>query len=261
MILELSNICLSFTRNSEEPFKILDRVNLTVHKGKVTALIGGNGAGKTTLFNIISGFQTGFTGEIYLNSKSISDLKPYQIARAGIGRLFQDKQLMPDLTLLENMKIGSNDHSGELPFAYLFQKKKINKMEAEKEEKAINILNKLFGKKNKYVSMLHHKASNLSYGEQRLIGLARLLMGDYTVLLLDEPTAGVNIVYLDIIKDTILKMIKEEQLSILLIEHNINFVSKCADYCAFLNEGVIHYQGTSNEVLNNHEIRNSYLGI
>lgn len=261
MILELNHISLSLTRRRSDAFKILDGLNLAVPKGKITALVGGNGVGKTTLFNIISGFQRDFSGEVHFEGRPISGLPPHCVARKGIGRLFQGRQLMADLTLLENMKIASGDRAGELPFAYLVSKKKIDQVEAEKETKAISILNSLFGEGNKYTAMLHHKASALSYGEQRLIGLARLLMQDNSLLLLDEPTAGVNPVYIETIKSVILKMVQEKHASVLLIEHNMHFVQEVAAYCAFLNEGKIAYRGTTKEVMSNQEVKNSYLGL
>jgi ABC-type branched-subunit amino acid transport system ATPase component len=260
MILELKNISLSFT-GGKDSFKILNGLNLDVPKGKITALVGGNGSGKTTLFNVICGFQKGFQGDIIFNKEKINRLSSDQIARKGIGRLFQGKLLVQDLTLLENMLLASNDNSGEMPFTYLFRKKKINKKEKEKEQKAIDILNRLFGERNKYIEMLHHKGSAFSYGEQRLISLARLFMGNYSLLLLDEPTAGVNPVYIDTIKNIISQMIADGNTTVLLIEHNMPFIDGTAHHCAFIDDGIIRFRGTAEEVLGNQEVKNSYLGL
>lgn len=103
--------------------------------------------------------------------------------------------------------------------------------------------------------------SDFSYGEQRLICLARLFMGNHTLFLLDEPTAGVNPNYFKTIKLIMQKMIDQHNSTILLIEHNMHFVREIADYCAFINEGAIQYFGSPEEVLNNQQVRNSYLGI
>jgi ABC-type branched-subunit amino acid transport system ATPase component len=259
-ILELKNITLSFT-GGKDTFKILKGLNFSIEKGKITALIGGNGAGKTTLFNIISGFQQDYSGEIFFNGKNISKHSPDRIARKGIGRLFQGKPLLPDLTLLENMKLASGDCSGEYPFSYLLSRKKIDGKEREKEHQAIEILIRFFGENNKYLEMLHHKGSDFSYGEQRLISLVRLFMGDYSLLLLDEPTAGVNPVYIDTIKNIILQMITDGETTMLLIEHNMQFIDGIAHHCAFIDDGAIQYQGTTEEILNNQNVKNSYLGI
>ena len=109
--------------------------------------------------------------------------------------------------------------------------------------------------------MLDNKASTFSYGEQRLIAIARLLMGNDKLLLLDEPTAGVNPVYIATIKEMIRKMVRDEGLTILLIEHNMHFVRELADTCAYLDEGVIAKVGPASIVLDNKEVRNSYLGL
>ena len=261
MILQLKDIRISFTNARSEVFNLLNGVNLEVPEGKITALVGGNGTGKSTLFNIISGFQKDFEGEVLMEGKRLNRIPAHKISLMGIGRLFQGRQLMGDLTLLENMKIASDDKTGEFPFDALFRSKKIMMSEKAKEEKAISILKRLFGEDNKYLSMLNHKAFGLSYGEQRLIALACLLMGNDRLLLLDEPTAGVNPVYIDTIGDIIRKMVAEDGLTVLLIEHNMHFVRKIADYCAYLDDGIIAKTGLVNEVLDDKEVRNSYLGI
>lgn len=261
MMLQLKNISLSFTNGRKDTFKLLNNLSLSVERGKITALVGGNGSGKTTLFNIISGFQNNYCGEIIFNEKKINHLPPYHIAQEGIGRLFQDKQLIGDLTVLENMKIASDNSAGETPFTYLFNRKFIDKQEKEKEKKAIQIFEYFFGKENKYIKMLHQKANCFSYGEQRILGLALLLMNDYKLLLLDEPTSGINPKYIETIKHIILRIVQERNLTILLIEHNMHFVREIADYCAYIENGKIVQQGLTNTVLNSQYIKNNYLGI
>jgi len=260
MILTLKDIKLSFT-SAKDSFKILNGVNFTVEKNKITALIGSNGSGKTSLFNVISGFQKGYTGKVIFEKEPLHSLSPAQIAQKGIGRLFQGKPLCQDLSLLDNMKLASNDTLGEVPFSYLISRKKIDKREQEKEQQAIDILNRLFGTDNKYVEMLHCMGSDFSHGEQRIISLARLFMGNYSLLLLDEPTSGVNPVYISTIKQIIRQMVADGKTTVLLIEHNMPFVGDIADRCAFLSDGRIQYQGTPQEVLSNQEVKNSYLGI
>ncbi len=262
MILELKDIKLSFTDARSEVFNLLNGVNLSVEQGKITALVGGNGSGKTTLFNIISGFEDDYSGEVLFEGKRLNGIPSYKVSRCGIGRLFQGRQLMGNLTLLENMKIAAADTMGESnPFTAVLFPKRIEKAEKAKEEQAIAILKRLFGEANKYLDMLHHKASEFSYGEQRLIGLARLLMDNDRLLLLDEPTAGVNPVYIDTIKQIIRRMVEEDGLTVLLIEHNMHFVRELADTCAYLDDGVIAKVGPTASVLDDQEVRNSYLGI
>lgn len=261
MILQLKDIKISFANSRREVFNLLNGVNLDVPEGKITALVGGNGAGKTTLFNIISGFQPDFNGDVLMEGRRLNGLPAHNISLMGIGRMFQGRQLMGDLTLIENMKIASDDKTGEFPFDAIFRAKKIAASERTKEEKAISILKRLFGDDNKYLPMLNRKASEFSYGEQRLIALASLLMGDDRVLLLDEPTAGVNPVYIEKIGEIIRKMVDEDGLTVILIEHNMHFVRQVADQCAYLDDGVIVRIGAVDDVLDDKEVRNSYLGV
>lgn len=261
MILELKDIKKSFTNARQDVFNLLDGVSLDVESGCITALIGGNGAGKTTLFNIISGFEKDFSGQILFEGKDITRLPVYKISQIGIGRLFQGRQLMGDLSLMDNMKIASADQTGERPFESLLRSKKVREAEKQKEQKAIEILKKLFGEDNKYLKMLEMKASELSYGEQRLIAMARLMMDDDRLLLLDEPTSGVNPKYIDTFKKMIRDMVEKEGKTVLLIEHNMSFVHEVSDKCFYLSNGRIVKGGTVDEVLDDKEVRNDYLGL
>lgn len=240
MILELKDIRMSYTNARNEVSDILKGVNLLIEEGKVTALAGGNGAGKTTLFNIICGFEKGFQGQVLLDGQDISRLSAHRIARMGVGRLFQGRQLMGNLTLLENMKIADADRTGEMPFDAFLQPRRVTAREKVREENAKEILVRLFGAGNKFMEMLNDKASNISYGEQRLIALARLLMGRNKLLLLDEPTSGVHPDYIDRIGRIIRQMAKEEGMTVLLIEHNMDFVRDTADRTFSLEEGIIY---------------------
>ena len=261
MILELRDIKMSYTNARKEVFNLLDGVNFGVEEGKVTALIGGNGAGKTTLFNIISGFEKRFSGSVIFEDNDISRMAAHRISLIGMGRLFQGRQLMDDLTLMENMKIASDDTTGELPFVSLLQPRKVRQSEAKKEQQVIDILNKIFGENNKYLKMLDTKASQFSYGEQRLIAMARLLMGNDRLLLLDEPTSGVNPRYIQRFRTIIHNMVKQEGQTVLLIEHNMAFVRSLADSCHYLSGGKIVKSGRTNDVLDDEIVRNDYLGL
>ena len=133
--------------------------------------------------------------------------------------------------------------------------------EATKEQQAINILKKVFGDDNKYLGMLDHKASELSYGEQRLIAMTRLLMGNDRLLLLDEPTSGVNPRYIETFQRIIRDMVEKEGQTVLVIEHNMSFVQSVADYCHYLADGVLIRSGTTKEVLDDEIVRKDYLGL
>lgn len=251
---------MSFTNAQNETFQLLRGVNLAVEKGKITALVGGNGTGKTTLFNIISGFEKDYTGDVIFEDTNFNKIPAHRISLMGIGRLFQDGQLLPGLTLMENMKMASDDKTGEWPFSSLIRPKRCKDAEAKKEQQAKDILKRIFGEDCKYLKMLNDDASAFSYGEQRLLSLARLLMGGDRLLLLDEPTSGVNPVYIDTIEKIIREMVAEE-LTVLLIEHNMHFVRKVADICAYLDDGIIEKIGSTAEVLDDKNVRNSYLGL
>lgn len=261
MILQLRDIRISFTNAQNETFDLLRGLNLDVEKGKITALVGGNGTGKTTLFNIISGFEKNYTGEVVFDGKDLNSVPAHRISLLGIGRLFQDGQLMRGLTLMENMKLASDGTTGEMPFSSLVFPNKCKGAEKNKESQAREVLKRIFGADNKYLNMLDKDASAFSYGEQRILSLARLLMGNNSLLLLDEPTSGVNPVYIDTIEQIIREMKEQEGLTVLLIEHNMHFVRKVADICAYLDQGVIAKVGPTAEVLDDKNVRNSYLGL
>jgi ABC-type branched-subunit amino acid transport system ATPase component len=165
------------------------------------------------------------------------------------------------MTLMENMKIASDDETGERPFSSLLHPQKVHDSELAKEKQARKILTRIFGPKCKYLDMLDVNASSFSYGEQRLLSLARLLMGNDHLLLLDEPTSGVNPVYIETIEKIIRDMVDKEGITVLLIEHNMQFVRKIADICAYLDDGVISRLGPTVQVLDDKSVRNSYLGL
>lgn len=272
-ILNIESIRKSFVRNiinvrgkdEDEKYYILDDIDLILPKGKVTALIGGNGTGKTTLFNIISGFYKPDEGKITFkpNGKEIelTGLEAYRIARLGIGRMFQDNHIFQNMTVLENMLIADSNFFGELPFQSIIFNRKNNSIEKQRREKAETIFIDLFGNDNPFLKMKNDKAKNLSYGQQRLLGLARLLMGDYKLLLLDEPTSGVNPVVVEKIKEIIKYFVEQKQMSVFLIEHNMKFVLDVADFCHFMSKGIIATGGTPEDIIGNPEVRKTYLGI
>lgn len=261
MFLEIKDIRLSFTNAHNETFNLLDGVNLSVEAGKITALVGGNGTGKTTLFNIITGFEKGYSGDVVFEGRNLNRVSPHRISLMGIGRLFQGGQLLEGLSLMENMKMASDDETGERPFESLVRPRKVRAKEADKERQAKEILTDVFGADSKYLKMLDEEASAFSYGEQRLLSLARLLMGNDRLLLLDEPTSGVNPAYIEAIERIIRGMVEKDGITVLLIEHNMQFVRRIADTCAYLDDGVISKVGPTAEVLDDKGVRSSYLGL
>ena len=271
-ILEINAVRKSFTRNIinvrgeevDERFFIIDDLDMLIPRGKITALIGGNGAGKTTLFNAISGFTKIDSGQIIYKEKEpilINNLPPYKITRLGIGRLFQDDHIFPDLSVLDNMLLADSDTYDERPFVSFFKASESHKKRQDKIKKVQNVFISLFGDENFFLDKRNDLAKSLSYGQQRLLGLARLFMGNYRLVLLDEPTAGLNPKIVNQIIHIIRRMVKENNLSVFLVEHNMEVVLRLADYCNFMSHGKIAVFSTPEDVIGNDEVRKTYMGI
>ncbi|MFZ4520236.1 MAG: ABC transporter ATP-binding protein [Bacteroidales bacterium] len=271
-ILNIEKLSKSFSRKiinvrgseEDEKFFIIKDFFLNVPKGKIMAIVGGNGAGKTTLFNIISGFVKPDNDNVTLiktqETFNLVNLSPHKIARNGIGRLFQDNHIFPDLSVLENMLIACDSRFEELPFTAMLFPFRIKKTEADKIAKAKTKFDELLGEGNPLWQLQDSPAGNLSYGQQRLLGLARLFMQDYSLLLLDEPTAGVNQEIIQLMKKVITAFVEKGE-TVLLIEHNLKFVLDIADFCCFMSDGSISMIGTPVDVLENEDVKKSYLGL
>jgi len=252
--MKTDTLILSGISRSFGGLKAVDDVSVEFPPGRITGLIGPNGAGKTTLFNIISGFIRPDKGEIWWQGEKLSKYPPWTIAMKGIGRLFQDVRIFKKITAIENVLLGKSN-PGECPVNLLFNSKNVIAQYREDIERAREWL-AFVGLKEKENVL----AENLSYGQQKLLAIARLLMADSKVLLLDEPTAGINP---SLIKDLILmiKKFAESGRTVIFIEHNMNIVLEIAHWVYFLNEGRIVAFGRPEDVLGNHEVRLTYLGL
>lgn len=275
LILQIESVKKSFVRNirnirgkeEDERFFVLEDVTMMIARRKIIALIGGNGAGKTALFNIISGFTKADSGEILYSSMkedkpiTLNKLPPNKIAGVGIGRLFQDDHIFPNMSIINNLLIADSNKYGEFPLTSIIQIKRSKSEEQDRIEKARIILMDLFGKRNPLWEKRDNFAGGLSYGQKRLLGLARLLMGNYDLLLLDEPTAGVNPQVIEQIMRIIVRLVSEKEMTIFLIEHNMGVVLRIADFCSFMSHGKITAFGTPEDVIGNDEVRRTYLGM
>lgn len=231
----------------------VDVEHLEVPRGAITALIGPNGAGKTTFFNLLTGFDTPDTGEMEFNGKSVKGIRSHQIAKLGQVRTFQLTKALSLLTVLENMKLGAKDQAGEGIFRSLFPRF-WEKQEAEIEERAIELLKrfKLYEKKDDF-------AASLSGGQRKLLEMARALMTEPTLVMLDEPMAGVNPALTESLLGHVLDL-KKEGMTVLFVEHDMHMVRHIADWVVVMAEGKIVAEGPPDTVMKEQAVIDAYLG-
>lgn len=250
-ILTITDLSKSF-----DGIKALDGISATFEPGKITSLIGPNGAGKTTLFNIITGFLYPDCGKITFRGQDInSGIAVWQRANLGIGRLFQDVRVFEKMTVIDNILLAEKKQAGENPLISLLRLSKIKKMEKKYRQKAEKWLD--------FVDLqdkMNAPADSLSYGQQKLLAIARLLMGDFDLLLLDEPTAGVNPGMIDTILNVIKNLVAEGK-TVIIIEHNMNIVAEISHWVFFMDGGKITSFGLPEEVLGDPTVREAYLGM
>jgi branched-chain amino acid transport system ATP-binding protein len=233
----------------------VDNVNIGFRKNYITALIGPNGAGKTTIFNLISGIYNPTSGEIFFNKIKIDNLPPYRIAQLGIARLYQDIRVFRKLTVLENILVAFSDKEGENFLDGILKRKKVLDFQKQQIEKAKEYIN--FVGLDGYENQL---AENLSYGQQKLLAIARLMATDAELLLLDEPASGIHPELINKISNLILDL-KEKGKTIIFIEHNINVVLNIADWVYLFDEGKVVAFGLPEEIVYDKTTREVYLGV
>lgn len=249
-MLEVKNLSISFGG-----LKAVDDFNITIEKGQLYGLIGPNGAGKTTVFNLLTGVYKPDGGIILLDGKNIAGKKNIEINRAGVARTFQNIRLFKDLSVLDNVKVGLHNHHSYSTLAGIFRLPKYRKVEREMDERALELL-KVFDLEKEFAV----KASNLPYGKQRKLDIARALATEPKLLLLDEPAAGMNPNETKELMDTIQFVRDNFDMTILLIEHDMKLVSGICEKLTVLNFGHVLTEGPTSQVLNNPEVVKAYLG-
>jgi branched-chain amino acid transport system ATP-binding protein len=249
MVLEVKNITKKFGG-----IQALTEVSFQVEKGEVFGLIGPNGAGKTTMFNIMTSMFPPTSGEIVFSGQTLTGMKPHDITKAGVCRTFQNIRLFPDMTVLDNVTVGQHCRSKSGVWASVFKPKSQRLEEQTIRSKASELL-RLVGLEE-YAEAF---ADNLAYGQQRRLEIARALASEPQLLLLDEPAAGMNEKETNDLYELILK-IKELGITVLLIEHDMPLVMKVCDRMAVLNFGKKLTEGTPDEIKNNPEVIEAYLG-
>jgi branched-chain amino acid transport system ATP-binding protein len=235
----------------------LDSVSFSVKTGQIKALIGPNGAGKTTLLNAINGILPADSGHIYFLGQDIVGLSPDKIALCGISRTFQLIRLFTinNATVLDNVMLGAHMRLKPSLLESIFRRGKVNREERKARDEAMAIL-KLVGLEK----AAHTVPTALSFGNQRLVELARSLMTTPKMLLLDEPASGLNETEVKRFTELLLS-IREKGITILLVEHNMKLVMNIADHIVVLDFGKKLAEGTPQEICANAEVINAYLGV
>jgi ABC-type branched-subunit amino acid transport system ATPase component len=249
-ILETKNLYKAF-----DGVLAVDNINLSIEKGSVSSLIGPNGAGKTSLFNVINGFISQDSGSILFKGKVIDNFSVSERALLGIGRLWQDIRLFNNMTVIENLLAAKKEQPGEKLFKNFFTYNRVLNSEKENLKLAEQTLEFL-----QLSDKRHSLAQNLSYGQQKLLAIGRLLMNDAELLLLDEPTAGVNSVMIDEILKVI-KQLSETGKTIFLIEHNIPKALSISDWVYVMNQGKIELSDKPDYIYKTPELREIYITV
>jgi len=250
IILEAENVSKQFGG-----ITALKDYNLRLQKKELLGLIGPNGAGKTTVFNILSGLFPPTTGNIYFNGSCITNLKPHQTSSLGIARTFQNIRVFEELTVIDNIKVAFHLHHGKGVLPTLFSLPSFTRSEMEIHFKSLEILN-LFHLE----SMKDELTKNLSYGDQRRVELARAIASDPRLLLLDEPTAGLNPQETAQMVDLISYIHQKQNLTTILVEHDMKVIMGVCKRIQVLDQGMVIASGTPEQIKNNKKVVEAYLG-
>ena len=249
-MIRIDNVCKHFGG-----LKAVDHVSIEIAEGSITGLIGPNGAGKTTLFNTIAGLYAPTSGRIYLDDEEITDLKPHQLFNKGLLRTFQIAHEFTRLSVVENLMMVPAHQSGENLVNAWFRRGLVEQEERQINQRAMEVID--------FLNLGHiadEIAGNLSGGQKKLLELGRTMMVDAKIVFLDEVGAGVNRTLLREIGDAIIKLNREKNYTFCMIEHDMDFISRLCDPVICMAEGAVLAEGTADEVKNNEEVIEAYLG-
>ena len=232
----------------------LNDCGFTIQERRITCLVGPNGAGKTTIFNVITGFLRPDTGSVSFRGRRLDGLSPQAIVREGIARSFQNLRLFADLTALDNVMVALPGAFGEDPLGALFRPLHTARVERRRRAEAMERL--------AHVGLAERAADrvrNLSYGEQKLLTVARLLATGAELLLLDEPASGLAAGALDQVM-ALLRRLQSEGKTLLVVEHNTRVVQQIADQVLFLHQGHLMAEGTPQQIIADPALAEIYFG-
>ncbi len=230
-------------------------VSLDIEKGTITGLIGPNGAGKTTLFNVVAGVYRPTSGTVRLDGEDVTGLEPHDLFHKGLLRTFQIAKEFSSLTVLENLMMVPDAQPGEDLRHTWFNFRRVRERETEVRQRALEVIDFL-----EIPHLTEELAGNLSGGQKKLLELGRTMMVEAKIVLLDEVGAGVNRTLLNTIASSIQRLHREHGYTFFLIEHDMDFVSRLCNPVIVMAEGKVLTQGTADEVKNNEEVIEAYLG-
>jgi branched-chain amino acid transport system ATP-binding protein len=233
----------------------LRNATFSVAAGTIKGLIGPNGAGKSTLFNVISGVVKAETGRVYLSGRDITSLPPSQRCAARIARTFQTVQIFDDLTVIENVEVGCHSRTRAGLWAGTMRLPGARREQEAIRRRAVQELEFV----GLSPALAHRLAVQLPFGKQRLLEIARALAVDPVLLLLDEPASGLNSVEVDLLAGK-LREVRDRGVTIVLVEHNVDFVMRLCDSVVVLNRGLTIADGTPDDVRSDGQVQAAYLG-
>lgn len=231
-------------------------LNLNIEEGQITSIIGPNGAGKTTTFNMITGVYEPSRGTVLLDGENITGKRPDLITKLGVARTFQNIRLFKELTVFENVIIAKHTNLESGVFTSTFRLPKYKREEGEMERETLELLERV-----DLLDLKDAKANSLPYGQQRRLEIARALATKPRLLLLDEPAAGMNPNEMQDMTSFILKIKKDFNLSILIIEHHMDLIMEVSDNIYVMDFGITIAHGSPEEVQNDERVIAAYLGV